>query len=155
MSKTSAARAKTNRAGTTLGWFGTVPLIIGLIVGFTESSSCGSPFIPDSSVARLRDAIGGGNSAARCGEVLASGTMWAWFFTILGVLLIIVGIVLNVVLNRQTSTSSPVSTGSAYGGHGKQVSIKERLVELNDLKSQQLITDEEYEKKRDDLLRGL
>jgi hypothetical protein len=155
LSKVSAARAKTNKAGITLGWFGTVPLIIGLIVGFTESSSCGSPFIPDSSIARLRDAVGGGNSAARCGEVLASGTMWAWFFTILGVLLIILGIVLNVVLNRQTSTSAPVSPESEYGGQHKQLSIRERLIELNDLKSQQLITDEEYEKKRDDLLRGL
>ena len=133
-----------NHTGSWIGWIGVVAFAIGLTTGFTEVKSCGSPFMPDSFGARLYDSMAGTNTTGRCAEDLASGTMFAWAFTVLGVVMIILGIVLQVILNRNVS-SYPAT-------QSMNPNVGERLHELEGLKSQGLLSEDEYAIKRKQLL---
>jgi hypothetical protein len=54
---------------------------------------------------------------------------------------------------KAPSTQAPGVSGQPY--YGAQKTVEERLQTLNDLKNKKLITDEEYEKKRLDILKDL
>ncbi|MBB5747939.1 SHOCT domain-containing protein [Micrococcus sp. TA1] len=143
-----------NSLGLWVGLAGLASLIVGLFIGFSKDTDCGSPFVPDSSGAQLFDAIrreagfGISNTAADCAEELAGPTAAAWAFTLGGAVLIVLGIVLANVLNRTKESAPSV-------GQSSDRSPSERLAALNQAREAGLITEDEYQTKRSKVIEEL
>jgi len=56
---------------------------------------------------------------------------------------------------KAAATQAPGTSGPQPYYYGPQKTVEERLEILNDLKNKKLITEEEYEKKRLDILKDL
>lgn len=119
--------------------------------GFADAgANCGAPF-RKSSVADFMDAIaqdsglGQTTYAADCRESIASATVWVWVLILIGVLLIL-GSAIIVLRSAQASRAAtpaarPMPTAAS------------QIEELARLRDKGLVTPEEFEWKKQDLLR--
>lgn len=134
------------------GWvwlviIGIITAIIGLTVGFQKAGGlCGSVFKPDSLAAELYDSMGGYGGAAECRRNIASAAVPTWVLIVLGIVLILTGIIV-----RSIGTSRPTVTAVAHTGP----SIATQIEDLSRLKEQGLVSVEEFDAKRAELLRRI
>lgn len=133
-------------------WFlgvgvGVVLIVIGLIKGFSSAGpNCGAPFKKDA-VAEYMDAISLDNGlvthfAAGCRSKIADATMVTWILIILGVIVMLASFLIQAVIRAGQRTSpTPVAPTMAT-----------QIEDLARLRDKGLITPEEYEAKRQELL---
>lgn len=133
------------------GWIwlvviGVVTSAIGIVVGSVKSGMCGSVFSPQSTVAELYDTLQGsyGGATARCKASIASAAVPTWILIVLGVILVITAIIVRSIGNSRPSVAAaPAPT------------VATQIEDLSRLKEQGLVTDEEFESKRAELLSRL
>lgn len=136
------------------GWWwgvggGAFLILCGIITGYAPAGRlCGAPF-KKSSVAELSDAMALGSGlghmgyAAECRTDIAAATVWVWVLILIGVLVVLGSAIIMAVLrsghaNRPTA---PATTAAA------------QIEDLARLRDKGLVTPEEYEWKRQELLR--
>lgn len=126
---------------------GGVLALAGIVKGFLRVGDlCGSPFRPDSLAAEIYDTLEGsfGGAAAECESKISGSLVWVIALIGLGVILFAVGMIMRTIAkNRPAGTGTP---GTAQQGIGSQIE------ELSRLRDQGLITPEEYELKKSELL---
>lgn len=137
------------------GWFwgvgaGAALIVMGLLTGFSPAGSdCGSPFNRDNRVAKLKDALssdyglGITSYAAECKESIDAASTWTWVLIIVGVLVLLGSVIIRAILrstqpNRETNVRPTIAS---------------QIEDLARLRDQGLITPEEFEWKRMDILR--
>jgi hypothetical protein len=133
------------------GWawlvvLGLVTFVIGIITGSVKAGDmCGSVFSPTSNVAAIYDTLGGspGGAVADCKESIAAQAVPTWILIVLGVILVLAGLIVRSIGNNRPTiiTAAPAAPSAAT-----------RIEELSRLKSQGLISEEEFESKRIELL---
>lgn len=141
-----------------LGWLlgvvaGAILVIWGIAHGYTPAGrNCGAPF-KESSVAEFMDAIaqdsglGRTTYAADCRDNIESATVWIWVLILTGVLLILASAIIIAIL--RSAHSALVATSSAQ----PMLTITSQIEELARLRDKGLVTPEEFEWKKQDLLR--
>lgn len=120
--------------------------IIGIIIGSVKTGGmCGSVFSPKSTVAELYDTLQGsfGGAAADCKESIAAAAVPTWILIVLGIIMILAGIIVRSIGNNRPAAVAPAP------------SVASQIEDLSRLKEQGLVTDEEYEAKRAELLSRL
>ncbi len=153
--KTLASGGQARKAGTAWWWgiaSGALLILCGFMTGFADAgSNCGSPF-NKSSVAEYMDALapeyglGRTTYAAECRSNLAEATGWVWTFILLGVIVALASAIIMAVLRSGQS-----SRASAITAPPTAASQIEHLARLRD---QGLVTPEEFEWKKQDILRS-
>jgi len=105
---------------------------------------CGSPLIPQSRAAEIFDALrGGSRAAAECYRSIDSAGVPTWTLIVLGMVVVLTGVIIRVVtINR-------------YAAGAATQSVPSQIEELERLQQQGLITDEEFNAKRAELLNRL
>lgn len=134
------------------GWIwlvvlGIIAAIIGIIVGSQKAGGlCGSVFSPKSLAAELYDTLQGAyGGVAECKANIAAAAVPTWILIGLGVVLILTGIIVRTIGNiRPAVASAPAAP-----------SVAAQIEDLSRLKSQGLISDEEFDVKRAELLTRL
>ncbi|GAA4032630.1 hypothetical protein GCM10023063_14910 [Arthrobacter methylotrophus] len=133
------------------GWvwlvvLGLLTAVIGIITGSVKAGDmCGSVFSPTSNVAAIYDTLGGspGGAVADCKESIAAQTVPTWILIVLGIILVLAGIIVRSIgNNRPTVVAAAPAPPSAAT----------QIEELSRLKEKGLVSDEEFEKKRVELL---
>lgn len=135
------------------GWIwlvviGLITAVIGIIVGSMKAGGmCGSVFSPKSNVAELYDTLQGsfGGAAVECKESIAAAAVPTWILIVLGVILVLAGIIVRSIGNNRPTV---VTTAAAP-------SVASQIEDLSRLKDQGLVSDEEFEAKRAELLSRL
>jgi hypothetical protein len=135
------------------GWIwlvviGLVTSIIGIIVGSMKAGGmCGSVFSPKSQVAELYDTLQGsfGGAAADCKESIAAAAVPTWILIVLGVILVLAGVIIRSIGNNRTTVITAAAAPS----------VASQIEDLSRLKEQGLVSDEEFEAKRTELLSRL
>ncbi|MHA7191133.1 SHOCT domain-containing protein [Arthrobacter sp. MDT2-16] len=132
-----------------LGWvlgLGSTITVLGFILGFTKVSDiCGSPFNPDNTVAELTDAmmyeggLGFGSNEADCIQDIASASAVTWALLGLGVLTLLTWLIVRAI------------TGATPRGP-VQPTVGSQIQDLAGLRAQGIISDDEFEAKKTDLL---
>lgn len=121
--------------------------IIGIIVGSVKTGGmCGSVFSPKSRVAELYDTLQGsfGGAASDCKDSIAAAAVPTWILIVLGIIMILAGIIVRSIgNNRPAAATAPAP------------SVASQIEDLSRLKEQGLVSDEEYEAKRAELLSRL
>ncbi|MET4062155.1 putative membrane protein [Arthrobacter sp. UYP6] len=132
------------------GWIwlvviGVITSIIGIIVGSTKTGSlCGSVFNPKSLSAEIYDTLSGsyGGAEANCRESISAAAVPTWILIVLGIMLVVAGIIVRSIgNNRPTVVAAPAAP-----------SVASQIEDLSRLKEQGLVSDEEFEAKRAELL---
>lgn len=148
-SSPSAPKPARRPHSTLLGWIlglGSTITLIGFIIGFTKVSDiCGSPFNPDNTVAELTDAmmyeggLGVGSNEADCIQDIASAAAFTWALLGLGVLTLLTWLIVRAITSA--TPRGPV-----------QPTVGSQIQDLAGLRAQGIITNEEFEAKKTDLL---
>lgn len=121
MSASTAARSdgrssRRNRTAAWVAWPGGIALTVGLVLKFWGwRSDCGAPFAPAFDVRHV-DAVAGLGEASGCLERLSGPLAAAEAFTLAGVVLIMVGIVLTAVLNQDCAPREVVVPQPSVNG---------------------------------------
>lgn len=140
------------------GWFwgigaGAFLVFWGIMIGFGDAgANCGAPF-RRSGVAELMDAmaqdsgLGRTTYAAGCRESIASATVWVWVLILIGVLLMLGSSIIMAVLRsgQASRAATPVAR--------PMPTVASQIEELARLRDKGLVTPEEFEWKKQDLLR--
>lgn len=143
----SVQRVKKHRGWVWLVVIGIIASIIGIVTGFQKTGSlCGSVFNPKSLAAELYDAMGGYGGAAECRRNIASAAVPTWVLIVLGIVLVLTGIIV-----RSIGNSGPTATAAMQTGP----SIATQIEDLSRLKEQGLVSAEEFDDKRAELLRRI
>jgi hypothetical protein len=137
-------------------WFGGITAFIGIItasIGINTGNQkagylCGSVFEPESLTAEYVDAGRGGNTAVTsCNQQIAALTVPTWLPIVLGIALIVIAFVGAVIVwTIGNSRSTVVSAAPAAP------SVATQLEDLTRLKDQGIISAEEFDAKRAELL---
>lgn len=143
-----------------LGIVGGFFALLGLIAGFQSAGSgCGSGFFPDTRIAKVADAYSRypGSGVAACNENIASAQSMATLCLVIAALaLLVVAMVAGVRRqNRVTAglhTRMPANQGDAPTRTHPGQAARGRLEELSGLHQQGLISDDEFQAKRTDIL---
>ncbi|QYF88500.1 SHOCT domain-containing protein [Arthrobacter sp. PAMC25284] len=147
MSKTAAVPSRSK------GWIwlvvlGAIASLIGIIMGFQKAGGlCGSVFRPDSMAAELADTLRGsfGGYGASCDKSIASMAVPTWILIVVGIALILTGIIV-----RAIGSSRPaVMAAPAVSAVESEMDILSRI------HAKGLLSDEEYEAKRAELVNRL
>jgi uncharacterized membrane protein len=141
---TNQGRAK-SKAWIWLVVLGPILTVIGIIMGSAKAGGlCGSVFDPDSLAAELYDTMGGYGGAAECRRNIASMAVPTWIFIVLGIVLVLTGIIVrSIISNRGAAVIQ------------QPPSVAAQIEDLSRLKEQSLISDEEFNTKRAELLTRL
>lgn len=134
------------------GWLwllitGSVLLVLGITAGTNQQggSLCGSVFSPDSPAAELYDTLQGAyGGVASCEKSIAAAAVPTWIFLGLGVVLILTGIIVRAIGNSRPAVLQV-----------QPPSVASQLEDLSRLKEQGLLSPEEFEAKRVELLSKL
>lgn len=133
-----------------LACLGIIAASIGIGVGANKTGNlCGSVFKPDNLSAEYADALSGtryGSAVADCKDAIAAAATPTWFLIGLGVVLVLAGVIVMSITNRPAG--SPVVQAAAPPAP----SVTAQLEELARLKEQGLISDDEFDAKRTELL---
>ncbi|KIS27834.1 hypothetical protein TV39_08870 [Arthrobacter sp. SPG23] len=141
-----------------MGWLfgigaGVLLIFLGITNGFTNAGdNCGAPF-KENSVAEYMDAIaqdsgfGRTTYAADCKESIASATVWVWALILIGVLLILASAIIMAIL--RSTQASRAATPAAH----PMPTAASQIEELARLRDKGIVTPEEFEWKKQDLLR--
>lgn len=152
---TVAAPGK-NTAG--LGWLvgivaGVLMIVWGIMHGFANAGrNCGAPF-KENSVAEYMDALaqdyglGRTTYAADCKESIASATVWVWVLILIGVLVILGSAIIVAILRSAHASRAAIPAAKTAPTAASQIE------ELARLRDKGLVTPEEFEWKKQDLLR--
>lgn len=136
------------------GWFwgvgaGAALICMGLLTGFADAGSdCGAPF-KKSSVAEYMDAIasdsglGATSYAANCRSSISEATTWTWVFLIIGVMVLLASFIIQAVIR----------SGQASRATATVPTVAAQIEDLARLRDKGLVTPEEFEWKRQELLR--
>jgi hypothetical protein len=119
--------------------------ITGIVVGVQKTGPlCGSALMPQSRAAEIFDALrSGSHAAAECYRSVDSAAAPTWTLIVLGIALVLAGVIIRVVsINRY-------ATGSA------SPSVVSQIEELARLQRQGLISDDELNTRRAELLNRL
>ncbi|HEX9086149.1 MAG TPA: SHOCT domain-containing protein [Arthrobacter sp.] len=130
-----------------LGLIGLAAIVIGIIIGSQKVGRlCGSVFVPKSIAAQLYDTLQGsyGGAADECKNSIASASVPTWILIVLGIVMIVTAFILRSVANRPTVAPAAPAP-----------SVASQIEDLSRLKQQGLVTDEEFEAKRAELLSRL
>lgn len=168
---TAAPKRRLSATTWVLGSIGSFFVLLGLIVGFSPAGrDCGSAFAPDTRVAELADSMSGsyGGFLASCTEDIDSAqSAAALWLGLAAVVFLALAIVAGIRYQaRVTSGLLRQMQGGAPGqmparpGHAPAFppagpTVAHRLEELTRLHQQGLITDAEYQAKRQDILSQL
>ena len=134
------------------GWIwlvviGLLAAIVGIVNGSMKAGGmCGSVFSPDNHVAELYDSITGsyGGGVSQCKSAIAAHAVPTWILIVLGVILVLTGIIVRSIGNNRPSVVTvPAPT------------VASQIEDLSRLKAQGLVSDEEFEAKRAELLSRL
>ncbi|MDJ0319996.1 SHOCT domain-containing protein [Pseudarthrobacter sp. PS3-L1] len=131
------------------GWIylvviGLVTSTVGIVVGSMKTGGmCGSVFSPRSNVAALYDTLQGsfGGAAADCKESIAAAVVPTWILIVLGIVLVLAGIIVRSIGNNGPTFAAVASP-----------SVATQIEDVSRLKEQGLVSDEEFEAKRAELL---
>lgn len=130
------------------GWIwlvgiGIVVAVIGIIIGFqTAGRLCGGVFRPSSPAAEYYDLMGGNGGMASCNRSIAAMAVPTWILIVIGIVMVLTAILVRSIGNyRPTSAVAPVAP-----------SVAAQIEDLSRLKGQGLISDEEFNTKRAELL---
>ena len=141
-----------------LGWLlgitaGAILIIGGIAHGFTAAGrNCGAPFKEDS-VAEYMDALaqdaglGPTTYAADCKDKIESATAVVWVLVLIGVLLILASAIIMAILRSAQKSRAAIPAAQVMPTAATQI---EDLARLRD---KGLVTPEEFELKRQELLR--
>lgn len=153
----SAANVAAPRRSTAgLAWLlgigaGAILIIWGIAHGFTPAGrNCGAPF-KENSVADYMDAIaqdsgfGRTTYAADCKDNIESAAVWVWVLILIGVLLILASAIIMAILRTAHAPRMRNSSG--------QPTAASQIEDLARLRDKGLVTPEEFEWKKQDLLR--
>ncbi|MHA7209515.1 SHOCT domain-containing protein [Arthrobacter sp. MDT1-65] len=145
----SAPKPPKRPHSTLLGWIlglGSTITVLGFIIGFTDVSDiCGSPFNPDNTVAELTDAmmyeggLGFGSNEADCIQEIASAAALTWALVGIGILTLLTWLIVRAI--TRATPRGPV-----------QPTVGSQIHDLAALRAQGIISDEEFEAKKTDLL---
>lgn len=136
------------------GWFwgigaGAALIVAGLLRGLSAAgANCGAPFKPDS-VAAYMDAIapeyglGVTNYAAQCRDSIAGATALTWTLIVLGIIVLLASFLIQAVIRSGQINRAPVVVPTAAS----------QIEELARLRDKGLVSPEEFEWKRQELLR--
>jgi hypothetical protein len=119
--------------------------VAGIVVGLQKAGRlCGSPLIPQSPEAEVADMLrGGAGAAAECYRNIDSAAIPTWTLIVLGIAVVLTGVIIRVVtINR-------------FSAVAEAPSIAAQLEDLARRHEQGLISTEEFDAKRADLLNGL
>jgi hypothetical protein len=119
--------------------------ITGIVVGVQKVGPlCGSPLMPQSRAAEIFDALRrGSRAAAECYRNADSAAAPTWILIVLGIGLVLAGVIVRVVsINR-------------YAAAAASPSVASHIEELARLQRQGLISDDELNTRRAELLNGL
>ncbi len=136
------------------GWWwgiggGALLVVWGIMSGFSPAgANCGAPF-KKSSVAEYMDALSQDNGlgsmgyAAECRADIASATVWVWVLILLGVLIVLASAIIMAVLRSGHTPRQvgPIQTPAS------------QIEDLARLRDKGLVTPEEFERKKQELLR--
>lgn len=152
----AAAVPRKGKAG--LGWLlgvaaGAILIIWGIVHGYTPAGrNCGAPF-KESSVSEYMDAIaqdsglGRTTYAADCRDNIASATVWVWVLILIGVLLILASAIIMAIFRAAHASRAAIPAAQPMPTTASQIE------ELARLRDNGLVTPEEFEWKKHDLLR--
>lgn len=141
-------------------WFGAITAFIGIItasIGINMGNQkagylCGSVFKNESLTAEYVDAGRGGNSAVTsCNQSIASMTIPTWTLIWLGIALVVTAIVVAVIV-WTIGNSRPAAVPAVAAA---APSVATQLEDLSRLKDQGVISAEEFNTKRAELLARL
>ncbi|MBT2594067.1 SHOCT domain-containing protein [Arthrobacter sp. ISL-72] len=138
-------------------WFwgiggGAALICLGLLNGFMPAgSNCGAPF-KKSSVAEYMDALSLDNGlgytgyAAECRASIADATALTWVLVVIGVIVLLASFLIQAVIRSGQSNRPPAAPAEAP-------TVASQIEDLARLRDKGLVTPEEFEWKRQDLLR--
>lgn len=141
-----------------LGWLlgigaGALLIFLGITNGFANAgANCGAPF-KGNSIAEYMDALAqdsgirGTTYAADCKESITSATVWVWALILIGVLVVLASAIIMAVLRSAQAPRAATPAPQAVRTPASQI---EDLARLRD---KGLVTPEEYERKKQELLR--
>ena len=135
------------------GWvwlvvIGIATAIVGVIVGFqTAGRLCGGVFRPSSPAAEYYDLMGGSGGMASCNRSIAAMAVPTWLLIVVGIVLILVGILVRTIGNSRPAVVAAAAPAAP--------SVAAQIEDLSRLKEQGLISDEEFNAKRAELLARL
>lgn len=132
------------------GWIwrpivGVIVAIIGVVVGSQKVGSlCGSVFQPDNHAAELYDSMGGYGGEAECQQNIAAAGVPIWILIVMGIVLVLTGVIVRAISNNRPDVVQ-----------AQVPSLASQLEDLARLKDQSLISAEEFDVKRAELLKRL
>jgi hypothetical protein len=132
---------------------GSILSILGIIIGSIRVGACGRGLFPDYSAAHDLDIVAGGNGAmALCNRNMPVYAGLTWSLLLPGIALIVIALILRSKSKKRTAsavlaTPSPAPSSSP--------SVVARMEDLSRLKDQGLISVDEFDAKRQELLSGL
>lgn len=134
-----------------LACVGGLSIIVGVIIGSQKAGRmCGNVFNRKSGAAEIYDTLSGspGGAARSCAESISAAAVPTWIFIVLGIVIVIAAAIIRNMPEKQpqqavTIAAAPVTV---------QKSVTEKLEELDGLRQRGLVTDQEFEAKRKDLL---
>jgi hypothetical protein len=141
------AQKDTKRWGSLwLAAIGLIAGVIGIVVGSQKAGNmCGSVFKSDSLTAEYFDAMTGGHSTlADCNRGIASLAVTTWVLIVLGVLMVLTAVLVWTISNSRPRVDAAPAAAPP--------SVASQMEDLSRLKEQGLITGEEFDSKRADLL---
>jgi hypothetical protein len=117
---------------------------IGLIVGSQKAGGlCGSVFNQKSLAAELYDTLQGAyGGVAECKANIAAAAVPTWILIVLGIILVLTGIIVRAIANSRLAVAPFVQAPT----------VASQIEDLSRLHAQGLITDEEFDTKRVELL---
>lgn len=126
---------------------GSILSILGIIIGSIRVGACGTGLLPNYSAAHELDSLVGGNGAmSLCNRNMPFYAGLTWSLLLLGIALIVTALVLRSASKKRTATAV---------GPAPSPSVVSKMEDLSRLKEQGLITPEQFDAKRQELLSAL